>query len=108
MRLSLRRGAVIIAVIAALGVGLATAQKALAGIKEGRAAILASDYPKAVAELQPLANQGDPVAEYLLAEIYFGGHGGTLAESVKWMTASARWKKANGPLLFAGMGILLT
>jgi TPR repeat protein len=58
-------------------------------VAEGRAAIQAGDYPKAIAELRPLAESGDSMAQYLLAEIYFGGHGGTLPEAVKWMTASA-------------------
>jgi len=86
MRLTLQRGAALIAVIAGLGAGMHFAS---AGEEEGRKAMQAGDYPKAIQELQPLADQGSPTAEYLLAEIYFGGHGGNLQEALKWMTASA-------------------
>jgi hypothetical protein len=88
MRLSLQRGAAILAVLAVLG-GSILPQTARADVEAGRAAIQAGDYPKAIQELQPLADQGDATAEYLLAEIYYGGHGGSLSEAVKWMTASA-------------------
>ena len=87
MRLTLQRGAALIAVIAGLGAGLMTA--ANAGEEQAREAMQAGDYQKAINELQPLADQGSPTAEYLLAEIYFGGHGGDLQQALKWMTASA-------------------
>lgn len=87
MRLTLQRGAALIAVIAGLGAG--SAHLATAGEKEARDAMQAGDYPKAIAELQPLAEQGDPSAEYLLSEIYFGGHGGDMQQALKWMTAAA-------------------
>jgi hypothetical protein len=62
---------------------------ATAGEEEAREAMQAGDYNKAIQELQPLADQGSPTAEYLLGEIYFGGHGGDLQQALKWMTASA-------------------
>jgi hypothetical protein len=65
------------------------AHAASADLAGGRAAIQAGEYPKAIQELQPLADKGDATAQYLLAEIYYGGHGGSLSEAVKWMTASA-------------------
>ena len=86
MRQSLQRGAALIAVIAGLGLGMSIAS---AGEEEAREAMQAGDYPKAIQELQPLAEQGSPTAEYLLAEIYFGGHGGDLQQALKLMTASA-------------------
>ncbi len=64
-------------------------QLATAGEEEGREYMQAGEYEKAVQELQPLADQGSPTAEYLLGEIYFGGHGGDLQQALKWMTASA-------------------
>jgi hypothetical protein len=87
MRLTLQRGAALIAVIAGLGAG--SAHLAAAGEKEARDAMQAGDYQKAIEELQPLADQGSPTAEYLLGEIYFGGHGGDMQQALKWMTASA-------------------
>jgi TPR repeat protein len=84
MRLTLQRGAAVIAVIASLGAGMATA-----GEEEARQFMQAGAYDKAIQELQPLADQGSPTAEYLLGEIYFGGHGGDLQQALKWMTASA-------------------
>jgi cell division septation protein DedD len=90
MRLTLQRGAAAIAVIAGLGAAtMAGGPFARAGETEARAAMQSGDYSKAILELQPLAEQGSPTAEYLLAEIYFGGHGGNLQEALKWMTASA-------------------
>jgi len=90
MRLTLQRGAALIAVIAGLGAGLTSAvHLATAGEEEGREYMQAGEYEKAIQELQPLADQGSPTAEYLLAEIYFGGHGGDLQQALKWMTASA-------------------
>jgi cell division septation protein DedD len=90
MRLTLQRGAALIAVIAGLGIGLTSAaHRVTAGEAEARAFMQAGDYEKAVQELQPLADQGSPSAEYLLGEIYFGGHGGDMQQALKWMTAAA-------------------
>ena len=90
MRLSLKRGAAMIAVIAVLGAGMVVIEpSASAGEAEARALLQKGDYDKAVAELKPLAEQGEASAQYLLAETYFGGHGGTMMEALKWMTASA-------------------
>lgn len=54
---------------------LALAGPALAGMSEGVAAVTVGDYPKAIAEFQPLAAGGDPAAQYQLAKIYLEGHG---------------------------------
>jgi hypothetical protein len=90
MRLTLQRGAALIAVIAGLGAGiLSPVHLATAGEKEARDFMQAGDYEKAIQELQPLVEQGSPSAEYLLAEIYYGGHGGDKQQALKWMTASA-------------------
>jgi hypothetical protein len=91
MRLSLNRGAVMIAAIVGLGaLCLSSGEAAAASETEARAALQAGDYTKAIQELQPLADQGDAEAQYLLAETYFGGHGGNTTDALKWMTASAR------------------
>ena len=88
MRLSLLRGVAAIALTFGVG-GLTLGPGASADEADARAALQKGDYEKAVAELQPLADKGEPAAQYLLAETYFGGHGGTLMEGLKWMTASA-------------------
>ncbi len=73
-----------------LGAGIvAIGPNATAGEAEGRAALQKGDYTTAIAELKPLAEQGEAGAQYLLAETYFGGHGGTMMEALKWMTAAA-------------------
>jgi len=90
MPLMLKRGAAVLVVMVALGAGiLATAASAIADEAEARAALQKGDYNAAIAELKPLADKGEPSAQYLLAETYFGGHGGTMMEALKWMTASA-------------------
>ena len=86
MRLTLQRGAAVVAVIAGLG---SVAHLAIAGEEEAREAVQAGDYDKAIQELQPLISEGSPSAEYLLAEIYYSGHGGDRQQALKWMTASA-------------------
>src|SRR5581483_5011323 len=91
MRLSLNRGAVLIAAMIGLGAVCLPSDKAGAATEtEARAALQAGDYTQAIQELQPLADKGDAEAQYLLAETYFGGHGGSTTEALKWMTASAQ------------------
>jgi TPR repeat protein len=90
MRLTVQRGAALIAVIAGLGAGLpSAAHRATAGETEARQFMQTGAYDKAIQELQPLVDQGSPTAEYLLAEIYYAGHGGDRQQALKWMTASA-------------------
>jgi hypothetical protein len=68
---------------------MSAAPFATAGEAEARQFMQAGDYDKAIQELQPLVDQGSPSAEYLLAEIYYGGHGGDKQQALKWMTAAA-------------------
>jgi TPR repeat protein len=111
MRLTLQRGAAMIAVIAALGAGLtSTVPLATADEAEARQFMQAGEYEKAIQELQPLADQGSPTAEYLLGEIYFVGHGGDMQQSLKWMTASAEQGYAQaqarlGMIYAKGLGV---
>ena len=111
MRLTLQRGTALIAVIAGLGAGLMGATPlATAGEEEGREFMQAGAYDKAIQELQPLADQGSPTAEYLLGEIYFGGHGGDMQQALKWMTASAEQGYAQaqarlGMIYAKGLGV---
>jgi hypothetical protein len=111
MRLTLQRGAAVIAVIAALGAGItSTAPLATAGETEARQFMQAGEYEKAIQDLRPLADQGSPTAEYLLGEIYLGGHGGDMQQALKWMTASAEQGYAQaqarlGMIYAKGMGV---
>src|SRR5262245_39939357 len=111
MRLTLQRGAAVIAVIAALGAGtISTAPLATADEAEARQFMQAGEYEKAIQELRPLADQGSPTAEYLLGEIYLGGHGGDMQQALKWMTASAEQGYAQaqarlGMIYAKGMGV---
>jgi cell division septation protein DedD len=90
MRLSLQRGAALIAVIAGLAAGMVGAGPiATAGEDEARKFKEAGEYDKAIQELLPLADQGSPTAEYMLGDIYFNGHGGDKQQALKWFTASA-------------------
>lgn len=78
---------------------------ALAGMSEGVAAVTVGDYPKAIAEFQPLAAGGDPAAQYQLAKIYLEGHGPTdgVPQGLDLMT-----KAANGsyPEAQAQLGLM--
>ena len=78
---------------------------ALAGMSEGVAAVTVGDYQKAIAEFQPLAAGGDPVAQYQLARIYLEGHGPAdgVAQGIDLMT-----KAANGghPEAQAQLGLM--
>ncbi len=111
MRLTLQRGAAVIAAIAVLGAGLiSTAPQATADEAQARELMHAGQYEKAIQELQPLADQGSPTAEYLLGEIYFQGKGGDMQQALKWLTASAEQGYAQAQARLAiiyakGMGV---
>ncbi|MFO1412579.1 MAG: tetratricopeptide repeat protein [Burkholderiales bacterium] len=54
---------------------LCAAHAAHAGLQEGLDALRRGDYPAAVAELRPLADKGDPEAQYRVALMYEYGKG---------------------------------
>ncbi len=90
--------------------GLAT--PVYAGVNEGVAAATAGDYPRAFSEFEPLANAGDPVAQYYLAKLYLEGRGPTdgVARGVDLMTKAANGgypeAQAQLGLMYAmGMGV---
>ena len=56
---------------------LAVTAPASADIAAAEAALAARDYERAAAALQPLADGGDSYAQWRLAELYLGGHGGS-------------------------------
>lgn len=90
--------------------GLAT--PVYAGVNEGVAAATAGDYARAFAEFEPLANAGDPVAQYQLAKLYLEGRGPAdgVARGVDFMTKAANGgypeAQAQLGLMYAmGMGV---
>jgi TPR repeat protein len=64
---------------------------AQAGFDEGVEAYAQSDYAKALAEFKPLAEQGDPRAEYFMGFLYRYGYGVKMdhAEAGKWFRLAA-------------------
>src|SRR5271170_2922325 len=48
---------------------------ASAGLDEGRNALQKGDYATALIELKPLADKGNPEAQFLLGTMYASGHG---------------------------------
>ena len=50
-------------------------QPAKAGFDEATAAFAVGDYPKALAEITPLAKQGDPRSQYAMGVLYENGFG---------------------------------
>ena len=97
-------------VIAAALSCLATPSQA--GLNEGVAAATAGNYAQAIAEFEPLANAGDPAAQYYLAKLYLEGHGPTadVPRGVDLMTKAANGKypeaQAQLGLMYAmGLGV---
>ena len=90
----------------------ALATPVYAGVNEGVAAATAGDYARAFAEFEPLANAGDPVAQYYLAKLYLEGRGPAdgVARGVDFMTKAANGgypeAQAQLGLMYAmGMGV---
>ncbi len=54
---------------------LTGAAPAFAGMSEGVAAATTGDYERAISEFRPLADAGEPAAQYHLAKIYLEGRG---------------------------------
>jgi len=49
--------------------------QAFADIKDAELAYMAEDYSWAVNELKPMAEKGNPLAQYYLGEMYSNGRG---------------------------------
>ena len=64
---------------------------AQAGFAEGAVAYIIGEYPRALKELMPLAEQGDAPAQNILGQMYANGHGvpQDYAEAVKWYRKAA-------------------
>lgn len=93
---------VLLTLIALLSVPLA----ARAGVGEGEAAFMKSDYATAWKELEPLAQGGNPKAAYWVGVLYSHGAGTKqdLAEAAKWYRKAA--EKGYPPARF-NLGFLL-
>ena len=87
LRLNMRRIAATLAVVVAL---LFSAGSAWADLDDAKAAAQRGDLATALQELRPLAEQGVPVAQFQLGNMYRLGKGVPKndAEAVKW------WRKA--------------
>ena len=74
-----------------MAVALATAPAFSADYQKGQDAYDKGDYKTALQEWQPLAEQGNPDAQFNLGLIYYKGQGvlQDYKESVKWFTLSA-------------------
>jgi TPR repeat protein len=62
-----------------------------AGYDEGVQAYASGDYPKAIAEFKPLAEHGDPKAQFAMGSLYHYGYGVRMdqAEAAKWFHLAA-------------------
>jgi uncharacterized protein len=96
------------AIVLALSMALA----AHAGIDEGVQAYIAGDYAKAMDEFKPLAEKGDPNAQYYMGFLYHHGYGvkRNEAEASKWFgmgAAQGEWQSQYylGVILEKGVGV---
>ena len=85
---------------------------AWAGMDEGIEAYSTGDYPKALAEFQALADQGDAQGQYFLGLFYHNGFGVKRdpAEAAKWFQKAAQQGDARsqyyaGIMYAAGKGV---
>jgi len=75
-----------------LAVGLfAVSMGAQAGLKEGRSAYKSKDFETAMNEFKPLADNGDPVAQFYIGLMYDNGEGvlQSYPQAIVWYTKSA-------------------
>ncbi len=74
---------------APLCVGLALTFPASADLTGAEAAIAAKKYDTAIAELQPMAANGNGYAKWKLAQLYLAGHGGSGSEGMALLQEAA-------------------
>lgn len=97
---------------AALLLLLAFIPPASAGMEEGVVAYQKGDYAAALREFKPLAEKGDPAAQFHLGEIHGQGHGvkRDLKEAARWYRQAAlqghgEAQAVLGGLYAAGLGV---
>lgn len=78
---------------------------AIAGLDEGLDAARKGDYQAALTEFQPLADQGQPYAQYMLGEMYVNGQGlaRDYKKAVEWLLKSAEQGFADSQLKLGEM-----
>jgi hypothetical protein len=78
-------------------------QIAGAGLDSGVAAFERGDYPTAHQELRPLAENGDPKAQYYIGLMSYSGKGAVQdnAEAIKWIKPAAEKGIADAQYLYA-------
>jgi TPR repeat protein len=83
----------------------ATTPVAAGDLKDGAAAYKAGDYQKAFQLLEPLGEQGNVKAQYLLGVLYANGKGVPKNDSkaVYWFTKAAKQGDVKAQLLVGGM-----
>lgn len=98
----LRRGALVLAVLL-----IAHPAAAIAALSDGLDALRKGDYDAAARELKPLAERGDPEAQYRVGLMYEFGKGfpGSKSEAVRWIRKAADQNHASAQL---ELGILYT
>lgn len=76
-------------------------------IVAGLAAYQNGDYARALAEFQPLADEGDITAQYYMGELYLQGQGvpQDFEKAVKWFSQAAEYGHGHAQ---ANLGALLT
>ncbi len=98
--------------LAALLLFIGLAAPALAGMEEGFAAYQRADYAAAMREFKPLAEKGDPKAQFYLGEMYGQGQGikRDLKKAARWYREAAMQGHTAaqgilGGLYAAGLGV---
>lgn len=99
-------------ILLALTFAIAFCATARADYKEGLTAYQARDYPRAVKEFTPLANQGNREARYLLGLMYYTGQGlpQNYKQALNWFQKAATQGQADaqyvlGAMYYTGKGI---
>lgn len=99
----LRQAATFAVCISIAGLATGWAARATAGTREGLAALERSDYPNALRELAPSAEQGDVAAQAALGRMYLYGWGVAKdpATAARWLQRAAESGHAGSQKLLA-------
>jgi TPR repeat protein len=85
--------------------GLTTGPARADALRDGADAIARKDYPTAVRLLEPLAREGNALAQVRLGTLYYHGHGvrESDAQALRWYEAAARQGLAEAQFLLGNM-----
>jgi len=95
-----------VGVPAVLAFAIALGGQVLAGpLEDGQAAAVRGNYSAALQDFRPLAESGDPTAQYELGRLFAGGHGVAedYALAASWFRKAAEQGNRNAQLLLALM-----